>query len=77
MAAFEANGWVYDEGDSADPVTDPQWFVNPNDSDIYVGVLMSSAKELEENKMAVPDGIAQPGSSVVMAYFGHNRTPDF
>ena len=68
-AAIEANGWVYEEGDSADPVQDPQWFNNPDDSDIYVGVLMSSPEELEENKMVVPDGIVQPGSSVVMVYY--------
>ena len=68
-AAIEANGWVYEEGDSADPVNDPQWFVNPDDSDFYVGVLMSSPEELEENMMVVPDGIVQPGSSIVMVYF--------
>lgn len=56
-AAVEANGWVYAEGDSADPVTDPQWFVSPDDVDIYVGVLMSSPEELEENQMVVRDGI--------------------
>jgi hypothetical protein len=53
----------------ADPVNDPQWFNNPDDENIYVGVLMSSPEELEENKMVVPDGIVQPGSSVVMVYF--------
>ena len=68
-AAFEANRWVYEEGDSADPVTDPQWFNNPDDSDVYVGVLMFSPEELEENKMVVPDGIVQSGSSIVMVYF--------
>ena len=68
-AAIEGNGWVYEEGDSADPVTDPQWFVNPDDSDVYVGVLMWSPEELEENMMVVPDGIVQPGSSVVMVYY--------
>ena len=68
-AAFEANGWVYEEGDSADPVNDPQWFNNPDDSDVYVGVLMSSPEELEENMMVVPDGIVQSGSSVVMVYY--------
>ena len=64
-AAFEANGWVYEEGDRSDP----QWFNNPNDADVYVGVLMSSPEELEENKMVAPDGIVQPGSSVVMVYY--------
>jgi hypothetical protein len=60
-AAIEANGWVYEEGDSADPVTDPQWFVSPEDADIYVGVLMSSPEELEENKMVAPDGYFNSG----------------
>jgi hypothetical protein len=68
-AAFEANGWVYVEGDSADPVNDPQWFNNPDDSDVYVGVLMSSPEELEKNQMVVPDGIFQLGSGIVMVYF--------
>ena len=68
-AAFEANGWVYEEGDSADPVNDPQWFNNPDDSDVYVGVWLSSPEELKENKMVVPDGIVQLGSSVVMVYY--------
>ena len=68
-AAIEANGWVYEGGDSADPVNDPQWFNNPDDSDVYVGVLMSSPEELEENMMVVPDGIVQSGSSVVMVYY--------
>ena len=68
-AAIEANGWVYEEGDSSDPVNDPQWFVNPDDPDVYVGVLMSSPEELEENMMVVPDGVVQSGSSVVMVYY--------
>jgi pimeloyl-ACP methyl ester carboxylesterase len=68
-AEIEANGWVYEEGDSADPVNDPQWFNKPDDSDVYVGVWLSSPEELEENEMVVPDGIVQPGSSVVMVYF--------
>jgi hypothetical protein len=68
-AAFEANGWVYVEGDSADPVNDPQWFNNPVDSDVYVGVLMSSPEELEKNQMVVPDRIFQLGSGIVMVYF--------
>jgi hypothetical protein len=68
-ASFEANGWVYEEGDSADPVSDPQWFNNPDDADVYVGILMSSPEELEENQMVVPDGIFQLGSGIVMVYF--------
>lgn len=68
-AAVEANGWVYEEGDSADPVADPQGFNNPDDENISVGVWLSSPDELEDNEMVVPDGIVQPGSSVVMVYF--------
>ena len=68
-ASFDAIGWMYEEGDSADPVNHPQWFVNPDDESIYVGVLMSSPEELKENQMVEPDGIVQPGSSVVMVYF--------
>ena len=68
-AAVEANGWVYEEGDSADPVNNPQRFVNPDDESIYVGVLMSSPEELKENEMVDPDGIVQPGSSVLMVYY--------
>ena len=68
-AAIEGNGWVYEEGDSSDPVNNPQWFVNPDDESIYVGVLMSSPEELKENEMVEPDGIVQPGSSVVMVYY--------
>lgn len=60
---------MYVEGDSADPVNDPQWFNNPDDSDVYVGVLMSSPEELEKNQMVVPDGIFQLGSGIVMVYF--------
>ena len=68
-ASFDAIGWMYEEGDSADPVNNPQWFVNPDDESIYVGVLMSSPEELKENEMVEPDGIVQPGSSVVMVYY--------
>jgi hypothetical protein len=68
-ASLESSGWVYEEGDSADPVADPQWFNNPDDENIYVGVWLSSPEELEDNKMVVPDGIVQPGSSVVMVYY--------
>jgi hypothetical protein len=50
-------------------VNDPQWFVNPDDESSYVGVFMSSPETLEENQMVVPDGIVQPGSSVVMVYY--------
>ena len=68
-AAFEANRWVYEEGDSADPVQDPQWFNHPDDGSIYVGVSMSPPEELEDYNMVVPDGIVQPGSSVVAVYY--------
>ena len=68
-AVFEAKGWVYEEGDSADPVADPQWFNNPDDENVYIGVWLSSPEELEENQMVVPNGIVQSGSSVVMVYY--------
>jgi pimeloyl-ACP methyl ester carboxylesterase len=68
-ASLESSGWAYEEGDSADPVADPQWFNNPDDENIYVGVWLSSPEELEDNEMVVPDGIVQPGSSVVMVYY--------
>ena len=68
-AVFEAKGWVYEEGDSADPVADPQWFNNPDDENVNIGVWLSSPEELEENQMVVPKGIVQPGSSVVMVYY--------
>ena len=50
-------------------MNDPQLYNNPDDSDVYVGVLMSSPEELKENQMVEPDGIVQPGSSVVMVYY--------
>jgi hypothetical protein len=68
-AEIEESGWLYEQGDSADPVADPQWFNNPDDENIYVGVWLSSPDELEDNEMVVPDGIVQPGSSVVMVYY--------
>jgi hypothetical protein len=68
-AEIEESGWLYEQGDSADPVADPQWFNNPDDENIYVGVWLSSPEELEDNEMVVPDGIVQPGSSVVMVYY--------
>ena len=68
-ASFEASGWVYEEGLSADPVQDPQWFNHPDDGSIYVGVLMSPPEQLEDYNMVVPDGIVQPGSSVVAVYY--------
>ena len=67
--AIEANGWVYEEGDSADPVQDPQWFNNPDDESIYLGVWLSSPEELEKNQIVAPDGVVQPGSSVVAVYY--------
>ena len=48
---------MYEEGDSADPVIDPQWLNNPVDEYIYIGVWLSSTEELEENQMVVRDGI--------------------
>jgi pimeloyl-ACP methyl ester carboxylesterase len=68
-AAFEKRGWVYEEGESPDSVVDAQWFVDPDDDAVYVGVLLSSPEELEKYEMVVPDGIVQPGSSVVQVYY--------
>jgi hypothetical protein len=68
-AEIEESGWLYEQGDSDDPVADPQWFNNPDDENIHVGVWLSSPEELEENKMVVPDGIFQLGSGIVMVYF--------
>jgi hypothetical protein len=68
-AKIEESGWLYEQGASADPVNDPQWFNNPDDENIYVGVWLSSPEELQEYEMVVPDGIVQPGSSVVMVYY--------
>ena len=68
-AAFEKRGWVYEEGESPDAVVDAQWFVDPDDESVYVGVLLSSPEELKEYEMVVPEGIVQPGSSVVQIYY--------
>ena len=68
-AAIEESGWLYEEGDSADPVADPQWFNNPDNENVYIGVWLSSPEELEDNEMVVPDGIVQSSSSVVMVYY--------
>jgi hypothetical protein len=68
-AAIEESGWLYVQGDSTVQVVGIQWFNNPDDENIYVGVWLSSPDELEDNEMVVPDGIVQPGSSVVMVYY--------
>jgi len=68
-AAFEKRGWVYEEGESPDSVVDAQWFVDPDDDTVYVGVFLSSPEELKEYEMVVPEGIVQPGSSVVQVYY--------
>ena len=68
-AKIEESGWLYEQGDSADPVADPQWFNNPDDENVHIGVWLSSPEELKDNEMVVPDGIVQPGSSVVMVYY--------
>jgi hypothetical protein len=67
--AIEANGWVYEEGDSADPVIDTQWFYDSTDESRNVGVVLAPPNELKDDNMVVPDGIVQSGSSVVMVYF--------
>ena len=68
-AAIEANGWVYLEGDSTDPAIDTQWFYDSTDESRNVGVVLVPPDELKDDNMVVPDGIVQPGSSVVMVYY--------
>ena len=68
-ATFEQRGWVYEEGVNDDPGTHTQWFVDPDDDSVYVGVLLSSPEELKEYEMVVPEGIVQPGSSVVQVNY--------
>jgi len=65
---FESRGWVYEEGDSADPVSDIQWFVDASDDSRAVGVWLSSPEELESFDMVEPEGIVPAGTSVVMVY---------
>ncbi|MFM8563477.1 MAG: alpha/beta fold hydrolase, partial [Acidimicrobiia bacterium] len=52
---FESRGWVYEQGDSADPVADYQFFTDPDDDTRYVGVWLSSPEELRENEVSGPD----------------------
>jgi len=68
-AAIEESGWLYVQVDDPFGNDGIQWFNNPDDENIYVGVGLSSPEELEDNEMVVPDGIVQPGSSVVMVYY--------
>lgn len=67
-AKIEESGWLYEQGDSADPVADPQWFNNPDDENVYIGVWLSSPEEPKDNEMVTPNGIVQSGLSVVMVY---------
>ena len=67
-AHFESRGWVYRQGDSADPVADYQFFVDPDDDTRYVGVLLSSPEELRENEVSGPDGVVAFDTSVVLVY---------
>lgn len=66
---FESRGWVYEEGDSADPVTDVQWFMDGEDASLSVGVWLSSPEELSGNQMVEPDGVVPADTSVVLVYY--------
>jgi len=66
---FEDRGWTYEEGESADPVANVQWFVDPDDESRNVGVWLSSPEELIENQMVEPDGEVPAGTSVVLVYY--------
>ncbi|NCZ68849.1 MAG: hypothetical protein EBY80_01435 [Actinobacteria bacterium] len=66
---FEGLGWVYEEGDSPDPVSDVQWFVDPDDNTRAVGVWLSSPDELESFDLVEPEGVVPAGTSVVMVYY--------
>jgi pimeloyl-ACP methyl ester carboxylesterase len=66
---FEDRGWTYEEGESADPVANVQWFVDPDDEFRNVGVWLSSPEELAEYQMVEPDGEVPAGTSVVLVYY--------
>jgi pimeloyl-ACP methyl ester carboxylesterase len=66
---FEDRGWTYEEGESADPVANVQWFVDPDDESRNVGVWLSSPEELAEYQMVQPDGEVPAGTSVVLVYY--------
>jgi len=68
-AHFESLGWVYKQGDSADPVSDYQFFADPDDDTRYVGVWLSSPEELAENQQVEPDGDVPADTSVVLIYY--------
>ena len=66
---FEDRGWTYEEGETANPVTDFQLFVDPDDNTRAVGVWMSSPEELSEYEMSGVDGVVPADTSVVMVYY--------
>ena len=68
-AHFESRGWVYEEGDSTDPVADYQFFVDPDDDTRVVGVWLSSPDELRENEVSGPDGEVAFDTTVAMVYY--------
>jgi len=68
-AHFESLGWVYKQGDSADPVSDYQFFADPDDDTRYVGVWLSSPEELRENEVSGPDGVVSFDTTVAMVYY--------
>jgi pimeloyl-ACP methyl ester carboxylesterase len=68
-SVFESNGWVYEQGDTSDPVESPQWFYDPDDDMVAIGVLVASPEELLENQISGPDGSVAPNTSVVLMYY--------
>ena len=66
---FEDRGWTYEEGESADPVANVQWFYDENDDARVVGVWLSPPEELMENQLVGPDGVVPADVTIVMVYF--------
>lgn len=67
--SLRSQGLEYSKGKEADPAKAPQWFFDGSDDDKFVGVFMSSAAELQENKMVAPAGIVPKGHVVVAMYY--------
>jgi hypothetical protein len=59
----------YSKGDETDPTKTGQWFSDGKDAQKFVGVLMSSAEELQGNKMVAPAGIVPAGHVAVAVYY--------
>lgn len=59
----------YSKGEETDPTKAGQWFFDESDDNKFVGVLMSSAEELQGNKMVAPAGIVPAGHVAVAVYY--------